>query len=164
LTWRLAYERAVDAESRIGLIEGSVEEMALFFGNASGVDAFVSLIWDDNSTGCGPFSSFRKGGWWRVTNGQTRNLWNIDLRTVNAVGAFFAGQFLNGQGLTWGDLGVNNEVLVRPGIFNQCYDDLTGCTQTSRVAVLAFNTAPNTLIRLLPQVSGEPPWEEFVFD
>lgn len=138
--------------------------MALFLGNASGVTAFVSLVWDNNSTGCGPFSSFRKGGWWRVDNGQTRNLWNVDLRTVNATGAFFAEQFLNGQGLTWGDLGVNNDVFIRPGVFGQCYDDLTGCTQRARFGVLAFNTAANTLVRLLPHVPEEPTWEEFTFD
>jgi hypothetical protein len=138
--------------------------MALFFGNASGVTAYVSLVWSHANTGCGPFSSFRKGGWWKIDNGQTRNLWNVDLRTVNPVGAFFAQQFLNGQGLTWGDLGVNNEVLINPGTFTQCYDDITDCTQRAKFGVLAFNTAPNTLIRLLSHAPEEPPWEEFVFD
>jgi hypothetical protein len=35
--------------------------MALFFGNASGVTAYVSLVWSHANTGCGPFSSFLKG-------------------------------------------------------------------------------------------------------
>lgn len=128
------------------------------------VTAYVTLIWSHGNTGCGPFSSFRKGGWWQVNDGQTINLWNVDLQTVNPVGAFFAEQYLNGQGLTWGDLGVNNEVLIRPGIYNQCYDDLTGCAQLAKFGILAFNTAANTLIRLRPHVPEEPPWEEFVFD
>lgn len=137
--------------------------MALYFQNSSGVDAWVCLIWDNKSTGCGPFSSFRKSGWYLVQNGQFRNLWNVNLLNVNPIGAFFAEQFQNGQGLTWGDLGVNNEVLIRPVAFNQCYDDLTGCTQRAKFAVLAFNTAPNTLITLRPHVPEEPTWEEFTF-
>ncbi len=139
--------------------------MTLFFGNASGVTAWVSLIWSHSNSGCGPFSSFRKGGWWKVDDGQVRDIWNVDLNgpLINPVGAFFAEQFLNGQGLTWGDLGVNNEVFIRPGVFTQCYDDLTGCTQRAKFGVLAFNTAPNTLISLLPHEPGEPTWREFVF-
>jgi hypothetical protein len=35
--------------------------MALYFSNASGVTAYVTLIWSHGNTGCGPFSSFRKG-------------------------------------------------------------------------------------------------------
>jgi hypothetical protein len=136
--------------------------MALFFSNSSGVTAWVSLIWGSNA--CGPFANFKKGGWWSLSNGQTRNLWNVDLLTVNPVGAFFAEQFLNGQGLTWGDLGVNNEVLIRNGVFTQCYDDLTGCNQRPKFGLLAFNTAPNMLVRLLAQAPEEPPWEVFVFD
>jgi len=137
--------------------------VALFFQNTSGVDGWVCLIWDNKATGCGPFSTFRKTGWFLVQNGQTRNLWNANLLNVNPVGAFFAEQFANGQGLTWGSLGVNNEVLIRPVQFDQCYDDLAGCTQRATFGVLAFNTAPNTLIRLLPQLPDEPTWEEFTF-
>src|SRR4051794_33609488 len=137
--------------------------MALFFSNASGVTAWVSLVWDNRATGCGPFSSFRKTGWYQLQNTQTRNLWDVNLLTVNLTGAFFAEQFQGGQGLTWGDLGTNNELLIRPAAFGQCYDDLTGCTQRARFGVLAFNTAPNTLIRLLPHAPEEPTWEEFTF-
>jgi hypothetical protein len=138
--------------------------MALFFGNSSGVTAFVTLIWSHSGVGCGPFANFRKTGWWQVSDGQTRNLWNTDLLGVNPVGAFFAEQYFNGQGLTWGDLGVNNEVLIRPGTYNQCYDDLTGCTQRAKFGMLAFNTASNMLVTLLPQLPEEPTWDVFVFD
>jgi hypothetical protein len=133
--------------------------MALFFGNASGVTAFVAIIF--HNPDCGPFSPFRKSGWFQVDNGEVRNLWPIDLQTVKP-GAFFAEQFLNGQGLTWGDLGVNNEVFIRPGYFNLCFDSLSGCTQRAKFGLLAFNT-PNTLISLLPHVPGQPPWREFRF-
>lgn len=136
--------------------------MALFFGNSSGVTAWVHLIW--GSTACGPFANFQKWGWYPVNDGQTRNLWNVDLLTVNPVGAFFAEQFLNGQGLTWGDLGINNEVLIRNGVSTQCYDDLTGCNQRSKFGLLAFNTASNMLVTLLAQVPEQPTWDVFVFD
>jgi hypothetical protein len=138
--------------------------MALYFGNSSGVTAWVTLIWAHSTSSCGPFSPFAKWGWWQVNDGQTRDLWSVDLLTVNAVGAFFAEQWYNGQGLTWGDLGPNNDVLIRPGQYAQCYDDLTGCTQRAKFGVLAFNTASNMLVRLLPHVPEEPTWDVIVFD
>ena len=141
--------------------------MALYVANSTntGIRLWVSLIWGHSGVACGPFApTFRKTGWWQVNDGQFINLWNVNLLTVNPVGAFFAEQFA-GDYRTWGDLGVNNEVLIkRGGTFNQCYDDISGCDQRAKFGQLAFNTAANMFINLTTQVPEQPNWEVFVFD
>lgn len=146
--------------------------MALYFSNniGNGIRAWVSLIYGHPGTGCGPFApNHRKAGWFSVNAGQFIKLWDVNLLTVNPVGAFFAEQYA-GEYYSWGKLGVNNEVLIRRAVgFNQCFDDLTGCDQRAEFGVLAFNTASNMLIILNSQVpvEGEElpiPWEVFVFD
>lgn len=143
--------------------------MALYFVNSSGVDAFISFMWPISS--CGPFLQFRKQAWWRVNNGQSYNLWNIDLRTAYAptgsspFGAFYAEQFRNGGGNTWGGAsGTPNAIISDVGPMNQCFDNPTGCNQTVEMAVLPFNTAPNMTVQLLAKVPEEPNWTVIVFD
>src|SRR5215204_3525693 len=139
--------------------------MALLFRNdtKNGIRVWVSLVLSGGSACGGGFTTFRKIGWWLVNDGNTINIWNVDLRTVNPVGAFFAEQYA-GDYRTWGDLGIPYDTPVRRTGFNQCYDDPTGCDQMSRFALLAFDTAANMQIVLKTKVPEEPNWELFVFD
>ena len=59
---------------------------------------------------CG--SRFRKQGWWGVDPGQTRNIWNVNLQTVNRFASFYAQEFKGGGGATWNGTG-NNWYLIR---------------------------------------------------
>ena len=146
--------------------------MALYFSNnvGNGIRAWVSLVYGYSGAACGPFApNHRKAGWFRVDANQVTRVWNVDLLTVDPVGAFFAEQYA-GVYYSWGKLGVNNEVLIRRNFgFNQCFDDLTDCDQRAEFGVLAFNTASNMLIVLNSQESQEGedppiPWEVSVFD
>jgi hypothetical protein len=54
--------------------------MALNFVNHNQNTIWIALVYGD--TGCGP-NQFRKQGWWSIPPGQTLNIWDVDLQTVN---------------------------------------------------------------------------------
>jgi uncharacterized membrane protein len=113
--------------------------MALEFQNFYHSKIFIALLYGDNS--CGP-SKFRKQGWWAIERGQTRNLWNVNLRTVNRFAAFYAEEFKDSGGATWDGTG-NGWYRIRNVGFNQCYDDNTGCNQQPNFVQLDFQNADN---------------------
>jgi hypothetical protein len=143
--------------------------MTLFFANDSSVDAYVSLVWPTSS--CGPFTQFRKQGWWRVNSKQSVNVWAIDLRKAYAppgsfpFGGFYAEEFANGGGNTWeGFLGQSQALINGAASFNQCFDDLSNCNLTVDMGILPFNAASGMTVRLLDKLPEEPNWEVIVFD
>jgi uncharacterized membrane protein len=108
--------------------------MALLFENQYHGQLWVALVY--GNTGCG--SKFRKQGWWSVNPGQTRNIWPVDLRTVNRFASFYAEEFKGGGGATWTGTG-NKFYLIRDVEFSQCYEDNTGCNQQPNFVDLDFD-------------------------
>jgi Protein of unknown function (DUF1036) len=74
--------------------------MALLFQNRYNKTLWIALLYGDTARG----SKFRKQGWWNVDPGQTRNIWNVDLRRVNRFACFYAEEFKGGGGATWSGL------------------------------------------------------------
>jgi uncharacterized membrane protein len=112
--------------------------MGLEFRNQYHNKIWIALVYGDS--GCS--SSFRKQGWWGLDPGQTRSLWNVDLRRVNRFASFYAQEFKGGGGATWNGSG-NRWYLIRDVGFNQCYEDNTGCNQQPNFADLDFTRADN---------------------
>ena len=112
--------------------------MGLEFQNQYHNTVWVALVYGD--AGCG--STFRKQGWWGVSPGQTRSIWNVNLQTVNRFASFYAQEFKGGGGATWNGTG-NNWYLIRDVAFNQCYEDTTGCNQQPNFVDLDFQQADN---------------------
>jgi hypothetical protein len=119
----------------------------------------VALVWP--SSRCGPFSLFKKGGWWKVASGTKFELLPGDLTQLYAPGGFFpmGGFYAEGAGNTWqGFVGTPN-ALITQAAFTQCFDDTTNCTQAVEMGMLPFNTAPDLTVDLLDNVApGDPNW------
>ncbi|AMY10842.1 hypothetical protein LuPra_04085 [Luteitalea pratensis] len=113
--------------------------MALEFQNLYRNPVWIALVYGDN--GCGP-TRFRKQGWWAVNPGQSRKLWDVDLRRVNRNASFYAQEFKNSGGATWDGTG-NRWYRIRDVAFSQCYDDNTGCNQQPNFVGLDFQNADN---------------------
>jgi hypothetical protein len=113
--------------------------MALEFQNLYRNTVWIALVYGDN--GCGP-TRFRKQGWWAVNPGQTRKLWDVDLRRVNRNASFYAQEFRMSGGATWDGTG-NRWYRIRDLAFSQCYDDNTGCNQQPNFVALDFQNADN---------------------
>jgi len=117
--------------------------MPLLFQNQYHSQIWIAFLYGD--TACS--SKFRKQGWWSVDPGQTRSIWNADLRTVNRFACFYAEEFKDGGGATWS--GTGNRWFAIPDVaFNQCYEDNTGCNQKPNFVDIDFDHADN----------GQHPW------
>jgi uncharacterized membrane protein len=128
--------------------------MALLFQNQYNKTLWIALLYGD--TACG--SKFRKQGWWNVDPGQTRNIWNVDLRRVNRFACFYAEEFKGGGGATWSGTG-NRFFQIRDVAFNQCYEDNTGCNQQPNFVDLDFDnpgTFPNPFVTLTVTLGPSP--------
>jgi len=109
--------------------------MALNFVNHNQNTIWIALVYGD--AGCGP-NQFRKQGWWSIPPGQTLNIWDVDLQTVNRHAAFYAD---DSSGNTWS--GTGNAYQVTNAGFNQCFDDNTNCNQQYNFVPLDFDRADN---------------------
>jgi uncharacterized membrane protein len=112
--------------------------MGLEFQNLYHGTISIALVYGD--TNCA--SRFRKQGWWNISSGETRMIWNVNLQTVNRFASFYAEEFKGGGGATWNGSG-NKWYLIRDVGFNQCYEDTTGCNQQPNFADLDFDNADN---------------------
>jgi Protein of unknown function (DUF1036) len=113
--------------------------MALNFQSLHNGTIWIALLYGD--TGCGA-TPFRKQGWWAVSPGQTRTLWNVPLYNVNRFAAFYAEEFKDSGGATWSGTG-NGWYRIPDIAFNQCYDDNTNCNQQPNFVQLDFHHADN---------------------
>jgi uncharacterized membrane protein len=112
--------------------------MGLEFQNQYHSTIWIALVYGNRNCASG----FRKQGWWGVSPGQTRNIWNVNLQSVNRFAAFYAEEFKGGGGVTWNGTG-NMWYLIRDGVFDQCYEDNTGCNQQPNFVGLDFDQADN---------------------
>jgi hypothetical protein len=120
--------------------------MSLYFHNLYSDTVFIAFLYAD--TGCGG-TPFRKQGWWQVASGQTLNLWNTDLRTINRLASFYA----EASGATWSGTGAS-WYRIPDQKFNQCFDDNTNCNKTSDFVQLDFNGYTDFTVTLGP-ASGQ---------
>ncbi|MGF6506260.1 hypothetical protein [Paraburkholderia sp. 32] len=118
--------------------------MALYFNNQYADTVWIAFVYLDPN--CSP-THFRKIGWWQVNSGDNFNAWDTNLRTVNQYAAFYAEEYRDEGGATWGGNG-NNWYLIPELGFDQCYDDNTNCTRQPNFALLDFNGAPNCTVTI----------------
>jgi hypothetical protein len=119
--------------------------VALIFNNVSARDAYVALVVHD--PGCSP-NPWRKHGWYRIPNDNFLHvLIPGDLRDGNRYLMWFADWYSDGP--SWGSGNPYWRYLVTDAVFNQCFDDNTGCDRRYDFQLLDINGLYGIVVNLL---------------
>jgi uncharacterized membrane protein len=126
--------------------------MSLYFENSYSATATISVCVLYYNTGCP--NPWTKIGWYNVAPGQTVQMWDGDVSSVNEYWYFWA-QATDGS--VWAGSAVFAE--VTDAAFNQCWLDNSGDSFTVGMLEIDVNSYDDYTVNLVP-ASGIP-WDNF---